>query len=209
MIFWALKEREYSNHFSILAWRIPWTEEPGGLQSRGSQTVGHDWSELALRWRSWLSICLPIQEMWETRVQSLGWEDLLEKEMATHSSILAWKTPSAEDPGGLQFVEPDSIGHDWAHVTKNHSILRPINKIEHLRHIAQRKLSVNIRSIFSHVSSYLARAGSHTLTSMVSVAVKHSICCHATDIIRHPIVSFDKGIFRSSYYFFSKHNICH
>ena len=128
---------------------------------------------------------------------------------ATHSSILAWKTPSAEDPGGLQSMEPHSIGHDWAHITKNHSILRPINKIEHLRHIAQRKLSVNIRSIFSHVSSYLARAGSHTLTSMVSVAVKHSICCHATDVIWHPIVSFDKGIFRSSYYFFSKHNICH
>ena len=35
--------------------------------------------------------CLPT--MWETRVQSLGWEDLLEKEMATHSSILAWKIP--------------------------------------------------------------------------------------------------------------------
>ena len=40
--------------------------------------------------------------MQETRVQSLGWEDLLEKEMATHSSILAWKIPWAEEPGGLQ-----------------------------------------------------------------------------------------------------------
>ena len=39
---------------------------------------------------------------WETRVQSLGQEDLLEKEMATHSSILAWKIPWTEEPGRLQ-----------------------------------------------------------------------------------------------------------
>ena len=44
--------------------------------------------------------CLPaIQETW---VQSLGWEDPLEKEMATHSSILAWRIPWMEEPGGLQ-----------------------------------------------------------------------------------------------------------
>ena len=40
--------------------------------------------------------------MWETWVQSLGWEDLLEKEMATHSNILAWRIPWTEEPGGLQ-----------------------------------------------------------------------------------------------------------
>ena len=40
--------------------------------------------------------------MQETRVQSLGWEDLLEKGMATHSSILAWRLPWTEEPGGLQ-----------------------------------------------------------------------------------------------------------
>ena len=40
--------------------------------------------------------------MWETRVQSLGSEDPLEKEMATHSSILAWRIPWTEEPGGLQ-----------------------------------------------------------------------------------------------------------
>ena len=40
--------------------------------------------------------------LWETWVQSLGREDLLEKEMATHSSILAWKIPWTEEPGGLQ-----------------------------------------------------------------------------------------------------------
>ena len=40
--------------------------------------------------------------MWETWVRSLGWEDPLEKEMATHSSILAWRIPRTEEPGGLQ-----------------------------------------------------------------------------------------------------------
>ena len=42
--------------------------------------------------------------MQETQVQSLGWEDLLEKELATHSSILAWNIPWTEEPGRLQFM---------------------------------------------------------------------------------------------------------
>ena len=50
--------------------------------------------------------------MQETQVQSLGWEDLLEKEMATHSSILAWKTPWTEEPGGLQSMGSQRVGHD-------------------------------------------------------------------------------------------------
>ena len=51
--------------------------------------------------------------MWETWVQSLGWEDLLEKEMATHSSILAWRVPWTEEPGGLQSMGLQRIGHKW------------------------------------------------------------------------------------------------
>ena len=43
--------------------------------------------------------------IWETWVQFLGWEDLLEKEMATHSSILAWKIPWTEEPGRLQSMD--------------------------------------------------------------------------------------------------------
>ena len=45
-----------------------------------------------------------MQETQETQVPSLGWEDLREEEMATHSSILAWKIPRTEEPGGLQFI---------------------------------------------------------------------------------------------------------
>ena len=52
--------------------------------------------------------------MWETRVQSLGREDLLEKEIATHSSILAWKIAWTEEPGRLQSMVSQRVGHDWA-----------------------------------------------------------------------------------------------
>ena len=48
----------------------------------------------------------------ETQVQSLGWEDALEKGMATHSSILAWKIPWTEEPGRLQSIGSQRVGHD-------------------------------------------------------------------------------------------------
>ena len=54
--------------------------------------------------------CLPT--MWETQVQSLGQEDPLEKEMATHSSILAWKIPWTEERGRLQPMGLQRVGHD-------------------------------------------------------------------------------------------------
>ena len=50
--------------------------------------------------------------MWKTRVQSLGREDLLEKEMVTHSSILAWKIPWTEKPIRLQSMGSQRVGHD-------------------------------------------------------------------------------------------------
>ena len=50
--------------------------------------------------------------MQETWVRSLGWEDPLEREMVTHSSILAWKISWTEEPGGLQSVGSQRIGHD-------------------------------------------------------------------------------------------------
>ena len=54
-----------------------------------------------------------VPTMWETWVQCLGWEDLLEKEMATHSSILAWKIPWMEEPGRLlQSMGSQRVGHD-------------------------------------------------------------------------------------------------
>ena len=103
----------YSN---ILAWRIPWTEEPGGLYS----PWGHKESDMT----EWLAISIIIHMLFillylfrtslvaqmiknlpamrETQVWSLGWEDPLEDGMATHSSILAWRIPWTEETGGLQ-----------------------------------------------------------------------------------------------------------
>ena len=52
--------------------------------------------------------------MQETRVRSLGQEDPLEKEMATHSSTLAWRVPWREEPGVLQSVGSQRVGQDWA-----------------------------------------------------------------------------------------------
>ena len=67
---------------------------PGPLASLVAQTVKH----------------LPaVQETW---VPSLGWEDPLEKEMATHSTILAWKIPWIEEPGRLQFMGLQRVRHD-------------------------------------------------------------------------------------------------
>ena len=48
----------------------------------------------------------------ETQVRSLGWEDPMEKEIATHSSILAWKSPWTEEPGALQSTGSQRVGHD-------------------------------------------------------------------------------------------------
>ena len=53
-----------------------------------------------------------MQEMQDTRVRSPGWEDLLEEGMTTHSSILAWRIPWAEEPGGLQSIVSERGGHD-------------------------------------------------------------------------------------------------
>ena len=50
--------------------------------------------------------------MRETQVRSLGWEDALEKEMATHSSILAWRIPWMEEPGRLQSMGSQRVGQD-------------------------------------------------------------------------------------------------
>ena len=103
-----------ATHSSIPAWRIPGTEEPGRLQSLGSQES--DTTE-RLRDASMHTLKSSLDSLWaslvaqsvkntpvvqETWVRSLGWKDPLEKEMATHSSVLAWKISWTQEPGGLQ-----------------------------------------------------------------------------------------------------------
>ena len=79
-------------HSSTLAWKIPWMEEPGRLQSMGSRRVGHDWATSL----------------------SLFHFHALEKEMATHSSVLAWRIPGAREPGGLTSMRTHWVGHHWS-----------------------------------------------------------------------------------------------
>ena len=55
-----------------------------------------------------------LSTMRETWVRSLGWEDPLEKEMAIHSSTIAWKIPWTEEPGRLQSMGSQRVGHNWA-----------------------------------------------------------------------------------------------
>ena len=86
---YGISEKEMATHSSILAWRILWTEEPGGLLPMGSHRVGHDWSDLACVYA-------------------------LEKEMATHSSILAWRIPGTEKPVGLLSMGLHRVRHDWS-----------------------------------------------------------------------------------------------
>ena len=75
-------------HSSTLAWRIPWTEEPGRLQSMGLLRVGHDRATFTFTFHA------------------------LEKEMATHSSILAWRIPETEEPVGLPSTGSHRVRHD-------------------------------------------------------------------------------------------------
>ena len=99
-------EKEMVTHACVPAWRIPWTEKPGRLQSMGSQRVRHDWAtslslsftmNIGVRVSFWASlVAQPVKNppaMWKTWVRSLGQEDPLEKGKATHSSILAWRIP--------------------------------------------------------------------------------------------------------------------
>ena len=62
----------------------------------------------------WLKMVKHLPTTQETQVQSLDQEDLLEKEMATHSSILAWEIPWTEEPGGLQSMESQRVRHELA-----------------------------------------------------------------------------------------------
>jgi len=69
--------------------------------------------------------------MQEMKVPSLGWEDPLEKEMANHSSILAWRIPCTEEPGGLQFMGLQRVGFDLAaeHVSMQLSSYRNLERM--------------------------------------------------------------------------------
>ena len=100
--------------YSITAEWVIVTKRPHCLQNWKYLLSGPSQNKFAASClRRWQRICLPIQETQEMWVWSLGQKDPLEKEMVTHSSILAWKIPWTEDPGG-----PVSMGSQRADTTE-------------------------------------------------------------------------------------------
>ena len=83
-------EKVMATHSSTLAWKIPWVEEPGRLQSMGSRRLRHLLRGFTFTFHF----------------------HALEKKMATHSSVLAWKIPGMAEPGGLPSVGSHRVGHD-------------------------------------------------------------------------------------------------
>ena len=63
--------------------------------------------------KNWPAKAGDVRDLW---VQSLGWEDPLEEGMATHSSILAWRTQWTEEPGGLQIIGSQRVGHNGSNL---------------------------------------------------------------------------------------------
>ena len=121
-----------ATHSSILAWKIPWTVEPKGLQSRGvaksqtrlsththTHTHTHTVGSMKYRYLIVVLICIALMVndidylfvcILAIYISSL--EKYLEKAMAPHSSILAWKIPWMEEPGRLQSMGSLRVGHD-------------------------------------------------------------------------------------------------
>ena len=135
------KEKAMAPHSSSLAWKIPWTEEPGRLQSMGSLRVRHDWVtslhfslscigegngnplqcsclENPRDSGAWWAAVHGVTKS-QTRLSDLPFTfhfHALEKETATHSSVLAWRIPGTAEPGGLQSMESHRVGHDWSNL---------------------------------------------------------------------------------------------
>ena len=93
-------EKAMAPHSSTLAWKLPWTEEPGRLQSMGSRRV-------------------------KTRLSNFTFTfhfHALEKEIAPYSSVLAWRIPGTEEPGRLPSTGSHRVRHDWSDFAATHFI---------------------------------------------------------------------------------------
>ena len=87
----SIKEKAMATHSSTLAWKIPWTEEPGRLQSMGSLRVRHDWAT-------------------SLSLSCIG------EGNGTHSSVLAWRIPGTGEPDGMPSVGSHRVGQDWSNL---------------------------------------------------------------------------------------------
>ena len=96
--------------------------DPGSIPGTGKCPGEEIWYPLQYSWASLVAQMLKnLPAMWETWVWSLSPEDPLEEGMATHSSVLAWRIPWTENPGGLQSMESLRVGQDWATKPPQHN----------------------------------------------------------------------------------------
>ena len=84
-----------------------------------------------------------MQETQETLVQSVGGEDALEEGMATRSSVLAWRTPWTEEPGGLQSIEPQRVRHDGSDLAHPQAITTVRDVYQCSQSVARQKIKDN------------------------------------------------------------------
>ena len=116
-------------------------------------------------WYQWASLVtqmvknLPAVE--ETWVQSLSWQDPLQKGMATHSSILAWRIPWTEEPGGLQLMGSQRVGHNWVTNTFTSLFLVLLAVESSLASLHSNVCYIIVKSIFGKLNLY-----QHTLFSL-------------------------------------------
>ena len=132
-------EKAMAPHSSTLAWKIPWLEEPGRLQSKGSlrldtteqlhfhfslscigagngNPLQYSCLENPMGRGAWWAAVHGVAESW-TRISDFTFTfhfHALEQEMATHSSVLAWRIPGTVEPGGLPSMGSHRVGHDWS-----------------------------------------------------------------------------------------------
>ena len=113
----------------------------------------------------------------ETQVQSLGWEDPPGKIMATHSTILAWRIPWTEDPGGLQSMGSHRVEHDW--VTHTHTSFKIPWKSLQLRGLLLSH-SVVSDSLQPHGLQHASLLCPSPSSGVYSNSCPSSQCCHST-----------------------------
>ena len=128
-------EKAMATHSSTLAWKIPWMEGPGRLQSMGLLGVGHDWAT---------SLSLFTFHF-----------HALEKEIAAHSSVLAWRIPGTGEPGGLPSLGSHRVGHDWSDLAAGLFIRRIPRSVSKPLQSQSGHLALQIPSYL--ISAYMCR----------------------------------------------------